>query len=88
MCIRDRITVFNEEFPAGFNPDTTFEADLARTDGVTDTVVGAREIFVVGDNRLPGRSLDSRSSLGNVPVEDLVGTLALRFFPFNSLKGF
>ncbi len=82
------ITVFNDEFPGGFNPDTTYEADLPPTDGVAETVVGAREIFVVGDNRLPGRSLDSRSSLGNVSVDDIVGTLVLRFFPFNSLKAF
>lgn len=82
------ITVYNDDNPGGFNPDPSFDVDFLPTNGSLDVRVEDGEIFVVGDNRVPGASLDSRSSLGNVPVSDIVGTLTLRIFPINSFDKF
>ena len=46
------------------------------------------EIFVTGDNRVPGGSLDSRNSLGTVPVENIVGKLILRLLPISEARSF
>jgi signal peptidase I len=79
----EKITVYNSEFPNGFNPDDAdYGKKLEPTYGNADVIVGKNEIFVSGDNRVPGASLDSRSSLGNVPLENIVGTLAVRIYPF------
>lgn len=83
------ITVYNSEHPDGFNPDDApYGKDLPITSGTVDTNVGAGEIFVSGDNRIPGASLDSRSSLGNVPLDKVVGKLVLRLFPLQNSKVF
>ena len=78
----EKITVYNSEHPEGFNPDdASYGEKLEPTYGNVDVIVGESEIFVSGDNRIPGASLDSRSSLGNVPLNKIVGVLALRIFP-------
>lgn len=83
------VTVFTDEKPEGYNPDEMFELDLGHTDGVVDVTVPENEIFVMGDNRLPNGSYDSRSSeLGTVPIETVVGELVLRVFPLNGAKFF
>jgi signal peptidase I len=83
------ITVFNQENPNGFNPDELFEANLADfTTGNVDITVPEGNIFVSGDNRTPGGSLDSRNDLGTVPVENIVGTLFMRIFPVSEATFF
>jgi signal peptidase I len=78
-----KVTVFNEENPDGFMPDDLIGVDLAEgTEGNVDLTVNPGEVFVVGDNRLPNASFDSRSpELGTIPVEYVVGELVLRVFP-------
>ncbi|WP_010247882.1 signal peptidase I [Acetivibrio cellulolyticus] len=44
-------------------------------------------IYVLGDNRLPGASLDSRS-IGQESIDKVNGKALLRFFPFNGFKLF
>jgi signal peptidase I len=84
------ITVFNAEFPEGFNPDadTEYGPTLAPTSGEVDITVGENELFVSGDNRAPGGSLDSRTGIGLVPVENIVGRLWVRYFPLSEFKVF
>jgi len=83
------ITVFNDENPSGFNPDDKYRELLPETlTGNIETVVSEGEIFVAGDNRVPGASLDSRNELGNVPIENVVGELAIRVFPLNQASFF
>jgi signal peptidase I len=77
------LTVFNNESPSGFQFDDVFNLDLPDTDGLVNIVVPEGEIFVVGDNRLRGGSLDSRNDLGTVPIEQIVGDLVIRIFPLS-----
>lgn len=81
------ITVYNQANPGGIRPDEApYGKNLAITNGEVDVNVGPGEIFVCGDNRIPGASLDSRSSLGNVPLEKVVGKLVLRLYPFSKFE--
>lgn len=82
------ITVYNTQHPEGFNPDEQEKLTLAPTDGNVDVVVPQGEIFVCGDNRVPGGSLDSRSDLGTVGEDKIVGELSLRIFPLNKMARF
>jgi signal peptidase I len=85
----EHITVYNTAHPDGFDPDKAPYGDvLPPTAGNADVTVQAGEVFVSGDNRVPGASLDSRSSLGNVPSKYIVGKLVLRYLPFGNFKTF
>ena len=85
----EKITIYNSAHPNGFNPDDApYGGDLSPTAGNVDVTVGAGEVFVCGDNRVPGASLDSRSILGNVPTKLIVGKLTLRYMPFGNYKVF
>ncbi|SET08845.1 signal peptidase I [Oceanobacillus limi] len=60
------------------------------TSGIPDdlekTTVGEGEYFVLGDNRTPGESLDSRSTeLGNIDREKIKGEVVFSVFPFESV---
>lgn len=84
------LTVFNDENPNGFNPDTTLEygdgISLAlNNDEEIDLVVDENQVFVLGDNR--NNSLDSRS-FGPIQAEDIVGNLKLRLFPLDTARSF
>lgn len=80
------VTVYNSQNPGGIRPDEQeYGKNLAITNGYVDVTVGPNEIFVCGDNRIPGASLDSRSALGNVPLDKVVGKLVLRLYPFNKM---
>jgi len=83
-----KITVYNAQNPNGFNPDanTDYGPTLASTIGNVDITVGANELFVCGDNRGPGGSLDSRTGVGLVPVQNIIGRLWVRYYPFSSFK--
>ena len=71
------ITIYNEQYPDGFVPSFDLDTplpELPADEPFIDRLVGAEEVFVVGDNRNPGGSRDSRdASHGNVPLENLQG---------------
>ncbi len=83
----DVITVYNNEFPEGFNPDKTggWGDVIHGTSGNVDLVVGKGEVFVCGDNR--SNSYDSRE-LGAIPSKDIVGKLLLRIYPLSTAEVF
>jgi signal peptidase I len=87
------VTVYNIDNPEGFDPDagTYYEGTLEPIDTSGEKVVenvGEGELFVLGDNRGPGGSLDSHSGLGLVPVENIIGRLWIRYFPISEFQTF
>ncbi len=77
--------IFNKEHPEGFDVDKSLGLNLASTfvDTRLDVTIPAGSIFVMGDNRAPGGSFDSRS-FGPVQTKDIQGRLLARIFPFNA----
>ncbi|HWH37508.1 MAG TPA: signal peptidase I [Candidatus Limnocylindrales bacterium] len=47
--------------------------------------VSADRLFVMGDNRTPGGSSDSRGMLGPICVRDVIGRAWLRYWPLDTL---
>ncbi|HET8670218.1 MAG TPA: signal peptidase I [Candidatus Saccharimonadales bacterium] len=82
-----KVTVFNDEYPDGFQPDKTlpFGRVITSTSGDTDTVVAKDHVYVLGDNR--SNSLDSRA-FGEIASEDIVGKLIMRVWPAGNMKAF
>jgi signal peptidase I len=80
-----RFVVKNEQYPNGFDPDAGYKDILPANDNTSfeEEIVPDSHIFVSGDNRAPGQSLDSRNQLGSVPIREIVGTATLRYFPLN-----
>jgi signal peptidase I len=84
-----KITIYNKARPEGFDPDTSLPYGQAHplpyTQGDINITLGKDQIFVCGDNRTD--SLDSRI-FGPVNVNNIIGQLVLRIYPFNSFTGF
>ncbi len=86
---KGKVTVVNKEHPNGFNPDElTKDQEGSPTSGDVISKVPEGELFVMGDHREGNYSLDSRSGLGTIPFEDIVGPVSLRIFPFQDFRGF
>lgn len=83
-----KLTVTNDEDPVGFDPYEGASLSGVRTSGDIRVQVPEGEVFVVGDNREGGNSLDSRNQLGTIPVEDIVGSLWVRLWPAQSAEVF
>lgn len=84
-----KYTVYNVEFPAGFNPDDANNGEPGNpTTGEVDEVVPENELFVSGDHRTGNFSYDSRNGLGTIPYYDVVGPVSVRIFPFNKIRSF
>lgn len=82
------ITVYNSEHPEGFSPDDgSFERSATYTEGDLDEVVPEGSIFVVGDNRLPSGSFDSRE-WGMLPSQNIIGNSVVRLLPLDGFRFF
>lgn len=81
-----RFKVKNAQYPDGFDPDASYEDLLPKDDQTSfeEEVIPDGHIFVSGDNRAPGQSLDSRNQLGFVPISEIVGNATLRYFPLEN----
>lgn len=82
------VKVYNEEHPSGFEVDKNWVGPTSPTDGEVDRIVPANELFVIGDHRQEGFSLDSRNGLGTIPFDDIIGPVSLRIYPFTGVRTF
>lgn len=97
VTIKDgQVKVYTAEKPEGYNPDeghaiegsyTQGRNDGVREDIPIDVIVPEGNVFVLGDNRMPYGSSDSRE-WDFLPSEDIVGNVVLRLYPLNQLKIF
>jgi len=84
-----KFTVYNDDNPAGFNPDLfTPNGPSNPTDGEVDVTVPEGELFVSGDHRQAGYSYDSRNGMGTIPFHDIIGPVGARIFPFTKIRTF
>lgn len=75
-----KVTVYNADNPNGFDPDAAYGLAGTNTSGTVNIVVPSGDIYVMGDNRGPGASFDSRD-YGPVPTSDIVSTVVMRTDP-------
>ncbi len=90
VTVKDGVlTVYNKEHPDGFHPDDDNHGEPGSpTSGDIDTTVTEGTLFVAGDHREGGYSLDSRSGLGLIPYYDVVGPVSYRIYPLNKMRSF
>lgn len=82
------ITIYNSSNPDGFMPDKALGLELGITAGTVDITVPDGHVFVSGDHREQGGSLDSRNELGTVPLGLVVGQLMIRILPVSDVEVF
>jgi signal peptidase I len=88
VTVKDgRVRVYNQEHSEGFDPDTGYELEGTLTEGAVDLVVPDGNIFVIGDNRAPNESYDSRA-WGPLPTKDIIGIAVMRLLPINQIRLF
>ena len=90
VVLKDGVfTVYNEEFPGGFNPDDDNNGEpCTPPTGEVNTVVPEGSLFVAGDHRTGTYSYDSRNGLGTIPLYDVIGPVGIRIFPFTEVRFF
>lgn len=82
-------TVYNSQFPTGFNPDDLNNGEPGSpTTGEVDEIVAKDSLFVTGDHREGNFSYDSRNGLGQIPLYDVIGPVTIRIFPFDQVRTF
>lgn len=85
-------TVYNEQFPNGFNPDDDNNGEPGSpTSGTANQIVPDGELFVSGDHREGNFSFDSRNGdqgMGTIPLYDVIGPVGMRIFPFDKIRTF
>lgn len=79
------VTVYNKQHPSGYNPDLKYEPSGTQTLIDTDETVQPGQLFVMGDNRTPGGSFDSRE-WGELPSSYIIGNAVLRLLPLDQVK--
>jgi len=84
-----KYTICNNNNTNCFNPDDANHGEPGvPTSGEVDAVVAEGTLFVSGDHRQGNYSYDSRNGLGTIPFYDVIGPVAVRIFPFTSLRLF
>ncbi len=77
-------TVYNNEYPAGFVLNETYIDPQYKTQLEVDQVVASGNLFVVGDNRAPNASSDSRD-WGQLSEKNISGVAFFRLLPISDI---
>ncbi len=77
-------TVYNNEHPTGFVLHEQYIDPHYKTQFEIDEVVAPGNLFMVGDNRAPGASSDSRS-WGQLSEKDISGVAFFRLLPLSNI---
>lgn len=86
VVVKDgRVRIFNSASPEGFDPDEGLTLASPVTIGEVDLTVPDGNIFVLGDNRTPNGSSDSRE-WGLLPINLVIGEAVFRLLPLNQIK--
>jgi signal peptidase I len=85
VVVKDgKVVIYNSDNPEGLVLKEPYIDQSAVTQGDIDEVVEKNKYFVMGDNREPNGSFDSRE-WGQLPREDIVGVATARLLPINEL---
>ena len=82
------LRVFSDTYPTGLLVDEKYPGPSQPTAGEVDKIVPPGELFVAGDHRQEGFSLDSRDGLGTIPYDDLIGPVSLKIYPFTQFESY
>lgn len=83
------IIIYNDDNPLGVALMLGDGIELAKANIALDrTAIGSQEVFVLGDNRLDGASLDSSNALGNINLKNINGVLSMRILPLSRTSFF
>lgn len=88
VVANNTITVYNKQFPKGFQPDKTLPYGTNITEPAlqnVDITLGKNQLYMCGDNRTD--SLDSRF-FGPINTSQIIGKLAVRVLPLNQAERF
>lgn len=77
-------TIYNDEYPEGFKLEEKYIDPSFQAEGDVDEVVQPGNVFVVGDNRSPGGSYDSRE-WGQLPENKISGRAFFRLIPLSGI---
>lgn len=81
------VTIYNKEHPEGFDPYDGVSVYASQVTGEVDMLdIPEGSIFVIGDNRGGSESMDSRNGLGFIPLDNIVGPVAMRIYPFTKIS--
>ena len=76
------VKIYNNDYPEGIELDESYIPDNTQTLGSQKIELGENEYFVLGDNREPNASSDSRE-WGPLPRNYMVGKVWFRLFPIS-----
>jgi len=85
VVLKDGVfTIYNKDYPNGLKLDEKYIDPAFKTEGEVDEVVTPGNVFMVGDNRAPGGSYDSRA-WGQLNQDKIIGDAFFRLIPLNSI---
>lgn len=79
-----KFTIYNQQYPNGLTLDENYIDPDYKTEGEVDQVVLPGNVFVVGDNRSPGGSYDSRA-WGQLSQGKISGVAFFRLLPISDI---
>lgn len=85
ITLKDGVfTVYNQENPNGFVLKEPYIDPRYKSEGEVDEIIAAGNVFMVGDNRSPGGSYDSRA-WGQLNQDAISGNAFFRLIPLNDI---